>query len=68
VVFVEARIKKGDKFLLAKRSLKDDQAAGKRSIPGGKVEMDVEYDIIEKTLQREVMEEVGVVVDNPKFI
>ena len=33
VVFVEAWIRKGDKYLLAKRSSKDDQAAGKWAVP-----------------------------------
>jgi hypothetical protein len=33
VVFVEAWIKKGDEYLLAKRSSKDDQAAGKWAVP-----------------------------------
>jgi len=36
VIFVEAWVRKGDKYLLAKRSLKDDQAAGKWAVPGGK--------------------------------
>jgi len=41
VVFVEAWIKKGDKYLLAKRSSKDDQAAGKWAVPGGKVDGEI---------------------------
>jgi len=58
VVFVEAWIRKGDKYLLAKRSSKDDQAAGKRAVPGGKVDMELEGDIVENALKREIMEEV----------
>lgn len=68
VVFVEARIKKWDKFLLAKRSSKDDQAAWKRSIPWGKLDMELENHIIENALKREVLEEVGVVVDDFTFL
>lgn len=68
VVFVEAWIKKGNKYLLAKRSSKDDQAAGKWAAPGGKIDMELEEQIVEKSLQREVMEEVGVEVDNFQFL
>ncbi len=67
VIFVEAWIKKDNKYLLAKRSSKDDQAAGKWAIPGGKVEMELENNIIENSLKREVMEEVGIKVSNPRF-
>lgn len=67
VVFVEAWVKKDNKYLLAKRSSKDDQVAGKWAIPGGKVDMEIESNIIENSLEREVMEEVGVKVSNPKF-
>jgi 8-oxo-dGTP diphosphatase len=68
VVFVEAWIKKGDAYLLAKRSSKDDQAAGHWAVPGGKVELGVDDDIIEKSLRREVLEEVGVEIGNIQFI
>lgn len=68
VVFVEAWIRKGDKYLLAKRSSKDDQAAGKRAVPGGKVDMELEGDIVENALKREIMEEVWVEVDNFQFL
>ena len=67
VVYVEAWVRKEGKFLLAKRLLKDDQAAGKWALPGGKVEMELESDIIEHSLAREVMEEVGVEVTNPRY-
>jgi 8-oxo-dGTP diphosphatase len=67
VVFVEAWIKKWATYLLAKRSSKDDQAAGKRAVPWGKVDMQLESHIIENALRREVMEEVGVMVDNFQF-
>jgi len=67
VVFVEAWVKKGEKYLLAKRSSKDDQSAGKWAVPGGKVDMELESNIIENSLKREVMEEVGIKVFNPRF-
>ncbi len=68
VVFVEAWIRKGDTYLLAKRSSKDDQAAGKRAVPWGKVDMELESNIIENSLKREIMEEVGVEVENFTFL
>ena len=67
VVFVEAWIKKDNTYLLAKRSSKDDQSAGKWAVPGGKVEMELETDIVENTLKREVREEVGIEIDNFTF-
>lgn len=68
VVFVEAWVKKDGKYLLAKRSSKDDQAAGKWAVPGGKVEMELENGIVENAVKREVMEEVGVEVENFRFL
>ena len=68
VIFVEAWVRKGDKYLLAKRSLKDDQVAGKWAVPGGKVDMEIESNIVENSLKREVMEEVGIEVDNFQFL
>jgi len=67
VVFVEAWVKKDDKYLLAKRSSKDDQAAGKWAVPGGKVDMDLGDNIIENSLRREIKEEVGVEVSDFRF-
>lgn len=64
VIFTEAWIQKDDTFLLAKRSSKDDQAAGKWSPPWGKVDMEVERNIIENTLKREIMEEVGIEISD----
>lgn len=62
VVFVEAWIKKDNTYLIAQRALDDDQAAGQWAAPGGKVDLEVEDDIIENTLKREIKEEVGIEV------
>lgn len=67
VVFVEAWIKKGDRYLLARRSSQDEQAAGKWAVPGGKIEMELECDIVENTLKREVQEETGIKVRDIRF-
>lgn len=64
VVAVFAFVEKNGKILLAKRSANDPQAGGEWSVPGGKIEMDVGSGIIEKTLKREVMEEVGIEIED----
>ena len=64
VIAVTAIVKKGDKYLLAKRSMDDDQAPGEWSIPGGKVEKAVGERRLEETLKKEVMEEVGIEIKN----
>lgn len=63
IVAVCGLIQKGDKYLVAKRASNDSQAGGQWSIPGGKQEFELGDDIIEETLKREVMEEVGLEID-----
>lgn len=53
---------------MAKRSSKDDQAAGKWAVPGGKIDMELESNIVENSLRREIREEVGVEVDDFQFL
>ncbi|KKQ94069.1 MAG: NUDIX hydrolase [Candidatus Woesebacteria bacterium GW2011_GWB1_39_10b] len=60
VILVAGFVQKGDKYLIARRKSDDPQAGGKWSLPGGKVDFDIGGQIIEKTLQREINEEVGV--------
>ncbi len=62
VIFVGAFVQKDNKFLLARRSKNDAQAAGFWSIPGGKVDMELGDGIIEDTLKREIAEEVGITI------
>src|SRR5437762_376156 len=64
VVLVTAFIRKGDKILLARRSKDDPQAGGEWSTPGGKVDMEVGLGVIEDTVKREVVEEVGVLISD----
>src|SRR3989344_2689691 len=64
VVAVFGIVQKGNKFLIAKRSIKDPQAGGKWSIPGGKVELSEGEQILEASLKKEVMEEVGVEIED----
>ena len=61
IVNVEAAIYKGDKWLIIKRSELENHAAGELSLVGGKVDKEgVKSDILEETIRREVLEEVGV--------
>jgi ADP-ribose pyrophosphatase YjhB (NUDIX family) len=69
VVAVTGIVKKGDKYLLARRSFNDPQAGGQWSFPGGKLDGEVGKDIIENALKREIMEEVGLEIeDHVEFI
>ena len=69
VIAVTAIVRKGNKYLLARRSEDDDQAPGEWSIPGGKVEKAVGERRIEETLKKEVIEEVGIKIkDNVELV
>lgn len=65
-VLVNAVIEKDGKILLSQRSLEEAHEPGKWTIPGGKVENhdheDEIFNIIQETLVKESMEEVGVEV------
>lgn len=61
IVNVEAAIYKNDKWLIIKRSEKEEHAPGLLAMVGGKVETIIaENDVLEETLIREVIEEVGI--------
>jgi 8-oxo-dGTP diphosphatase len=63
IVNVEAAIYKNDKWLIIKRSEKEEHAPGLLAMVGGKVETKIaENNVLEETLRREIMEEVGIVV------
>ncbi|MDD2225304.1 MAG: NUDIX domain-containing protein [Candidatus Shapirobacteria bacterium] len=69
VVAVTGIVKKGDEYLLARRSFNDLQAGGQWSFPGGKLDDEIGKDIIENALKREIMEEVGLEIeDHIEFI
>lgn len=60
IVAVKAWVKKGDKYLLARRGMNEVHMPGIWSIPGGKVdECGETVNILQDTLKREVLEEVG---------
>jgi 8-oxo-dGTP diphosphatase len=63
IVNVEAAIHKNDKWLIIKRSEKEEHAPGLLAMVGGKVETKIaERNVLEENLIREIMEEVGIQV------
>lgn len=70
IVAVKAWIERGNKFLIAKRGPNELHKPNTWSLPGGKVENEVEEpNILQKTLKKEIKEEVGVeVTDNIELI
>lgn len=65
IVNVEGAIYKGEKWLIIKRSEKEEHAPGLLSLVGGKVEVnEAQDDILENTLRREIREEVGIEVSD----
>jgi 8-oxo-dGTP diphosphatase len=56
---------KDDKLLVAQRSYDEGHLPGYWGVPGGKVEIDPSVDnILEKTVQDELLEEVDVIVES----
>lgn len=69
VVNVEGAIHRDGKWLLILRSKKEEHAGGTLSLVGGKCEIEgVSSDILERTLIREVFEEVGCEVTGLKYV
>lgn len=63
IVNVEGAIWKSDKWLIIERSKKEVHAGGLLSLVGGKVDIEgTTSDILERTVKREILEEVGVKV------
>lgn len=60
---IEGAVFKNDKWLLIRRSTKEEHAGGELSLVGGTVDNEGNSnDILERTLRRELFEEVGVEV------
>ncbi|WP_026907274.1 NUDIX hydrolase [Paucisalibacillus globulus] len=63
IVNVEGAIHREGKWLLIRRSEKEEHAGGSLSLVGGKCEIEGNStDILERTLHREILEEVGIEV------
>jgi 8-oxo-dGTP diphosphatase len=69
-VNVEGAVSKEDRWLIIGRSMKEEHAGGLLSLVGGTVENEGNSkDILERTIKRELYEEVGVKVkDKIKFV
>ena len=64
IIFAGGFVFKSGKLLVAQRSMDEGHLPGYWAVPGGKVELETEvWNIIEKTVQNEVLEETGVVTD-----
>ncbi len=71
IVNVEVAIKdkKIGKYLLIRRSLKEDHSAGTLSLPGGKLDqLAISPMALEKTIMREVREEVGLELHSVAYV
>jgi len=69
IVNVEGAVLKDNQLLIATRSEQEDHAGGVLSFIGGKVEFeDFADDPILSTLKREILEEVGVDICNPRYL
>ena len=63
IVNTEAAIYRDGRYLICKRSEKEEHAGGELSLVGGKVELEGHSsDILERTIIREVEEEVGLIL------
>lgn len=69
IVNVEGAIRKDDRWLIIQRSTKEEHAGGQLSLVGGKVDQEGNTsEILERTVQREIVEEVGVTVKNLHYV
>ncbi|MGE8207793.1 NUDIX hydrolase [Heyndrickxia sp. NPDC080065] len=69
IVNVEGAVFKDGKWLLIKRSIKEEHAGGRLSLVGGKVDKEGNTsDILERTLHREMDEEVGIKVKILQYV
>lgn len=69
-VVTNAIVIKENKALIGKRASTEEHEPDKWTIPGGKVEMtagDI-WNVLEDNVIKEVQEEVGVVVENPRLV
>lgn len=78
-VAITAIVIKGDQFLITRRSPNKKRFPGMWTVPGGKLEAkdylelpkDTEsywYNVLERTLAREVQEEVGITIKNVEYL
>jgi 8-oxo-dGTP diphosphatase len=69
IVNVEGAIHRNGKWLFIRRSEKEEHAGGGLSLVGGKCEIEGDSrDILERTLKREIFEEVGIEVKGLQYV
>lgn len=69
IVNVEGAIYHNNKWLLIKRGAAEEHAAGEIALVGGKAELEgASTEILERTLQREIFEEVGIKVKDLTYV
>ncbi|MDQ0229159.1 NUDIX hydrolase [Metabacillus malikii] len=69
IVNVEGAIYRDNKWLLIRRSVKEEHEGGTLSLVGGKCEIEGDSkDILERTLRREIFEEVGIEVAVKNYV
>ncbi|KRE34899.1 NUDIX hydrolase [Paenibacillus sp. Soil522] len=70
IVNVEGAIFYKEKWLLIKRSAKEEHAGGTLSLVGGKVDFEGNsLDILERTVRREIFEEISIqITENIRFL
>lgn len=70
IVNVEGAVCRDDKWLVITRSTKEEHAGGTLSLVGGKVDVEGNTrDILERTVKRELYEEVGIEIkDDVTFV
>lgn len=79
-VVVTGILVRGDTFLIAKRSMREKAFPGRWTVPGGKLVLDEYrklstsahygqwYNVVEWTLRKEVREEVGLEISQPRYL
>ncbi len=78
-IVITAIIVKGGKYLITKRAPDKKRFPGMWTVPGGRLEIsdyinfpkdtkDYWYNVLEKVLRREVMEEVGLEIENIEYV
>lgn len=66
IVNVEGAICRDEKWLVITRSRKEEHAGGTLSLAGGKVDVEGNtLEILERTVKREIFEEVGIEIKDP---
>lgn len=69
IVLAKGWVEKDGKFLLARRGPEELHMPGVWSLPGGKVETEITQNILQKTLRKEIEEEVGITIsDNIELV